>query len=112
MTATDHPTVTVPSFSLEGLPLLTDKVVVLSGVGPGLGRSLGETRDYSEQTAHHIDAEVGRIISDCYARAKSILVEHGNKMARLAETLLEQETVDRDEFLMLMRDDMGEYVVA
>ena len=42
MTATDHPTVTVPSFSLEGLPLLTDKVVVLSGVGPGLGRSLGE----------------------------------------------------------------------
>ncbi|WP_206051664.1 SDR family oxidoreductase [Nocardioides ferulae] len=42
MTATGTPVSTTPGSSLEGLPLLTDKVVVLSGVGPGLGRSLGE----------------------------------------------------------------------
>jgi len=70
-----------------------------------LGRALGEPRDYSEQTARDIDEEVARIVNECYLRAKTILLEHRDKMVRLAEVLLEQETVDRNEFLELMRDD-------
>ena len=67
-----------------------------------LGRSLAEQRDYSEQTAHSIDKEVKRIIDEAYQRAKDILIHNHNKMIRLAETLLEVETVDRETYERLM----------
>jgi len=77
-----------------------------------LGRSLGEMRDYSEQTARDIDEEMKRIISQCYDRAKSILTEHRSKMVKLAEALIEYETVDREAFEGLMHDDAPEIIAA
>jgi len=66
------------------------------------GRSLGMERDYSEQAARSIDEEVSRLIAQAYERAKSLLVEHRDKMQALAEVLLEEETVDRQRFEELM----------
>ncbi len=68
-----------------------------------LGRSITEQRDYSEQTAREIDEEVARIVNQAYKRAKAILKEHRDKLVRLAELLLEVETVDRAQFEALMR---------
>ncbi|HEC23524.1 MAG TPA: ATP-dependent zinc metalloprotease FtsH [Chloroflexi bacterium] len=67
-----------------------------------LGRSLGERRDYSDETARMIDNEVAYILSRSYERAKEILTEHHHKLVSLARTLLEVETVDRQQFEMLM----------
>jgi len=67
-----------------------------------LGRSLGEQRDYSDDTARAIDSEVTRILNHSYERAKSILLEHRDKLVKLAKTLLDVETVDRGQFESLM----------
>lgn len=75
------------------------------GDDPGtvfLGRTLGEPRDYSDETARAIDNEVSDILSKAYERAKRILSEHKNKLLALARTLLEVETVDREQFETLM----------
>jgi cell division protease FtsH len=66
------------------------------------GRSLGMERDYSEQAARAIDEEVNAIIAHCYERARSLLIEHRERMQLLAEVLLEEETVDRQRFEELM----------
>ncbi len=60
-----------------------------------LGRDIGETRDYSEQSAEEIDNEVRRILQTAYSRAKNLLIENRDKLDRLIKVLLEQETLDR-----------------
>ncbi|GAB4315826.1 MAG: ATP-dependent zinc metalloprotease FtsH [Phototrophicales bacterium] len=67
-----------------------------------LGRELGEQRDYSELYAQEIDNEVKRILQTGYERAKSILKEHEDKLHELANVLIEQETLDSEQFENLM----------
>ncbi len=67
-----------------------------------LGREIGEQRDYSEAVAEEIDAEVRRIVSEAYERARTILNDHRDKLERVAQTLLEVETLDRQAFERLM----------
>ncbi|MFQ3567484.1 MAG: ATP-dependent zinc metalloprotease FtsH [Aggregatilineales bacterium] len=67
-----------------------------------LGRDLYEQRDYSEQAAEEIDNEVKRILQTAYQRAKATLIEHRDKLDRLAQVLIEQETLDRPHFEQLM----------
>jgi cell division protease FtsH len=67
-----------------------------------LGRDLYEQRDYSEQAAEEIDNEVKRILQTAYQRAKATLTEHRDKLDRLAQVLIEQETLDRPHFEQLM----------
>lgn len=62
-----------------------------------LGRDITEIRDYSEETARLIDAEVKKIIDDCYARAKDILSINEEKLKNLAERLLEKEVLTETE---------------
>jgi cell division protease FtsH len=69
-----------------------------------LGRELGEQRDYSEQVAEEIDNEVRRILQNAYTRAKQILTENRDKIDKLVNVLLEQETLDRGQFEALMND--------
>ena len=69
---------------------------------PFLGRDIMEDRNYSEEVAEKIDAEVRRIIESCYDRAVSILTEHRAKMDEISELLLERETIEREEFERLM----------
>ena len=59
-----------------------------------LGREIAQHRDYSEDTAIKIDKEVQKIIGDQYARAKTIIGENRDTLVRLAEALLEFETLD------------------
>ena len=68
---------------------------------PYLG-SLGETRNYSEETARAIDQEMRDIVDCAYQRAKTILSQQRHKLESLARTLLEVETVDRAQFEALM----------
>jgi cell division protease FtsH len=62
-----------------------------------LGRDLGEERNYSEEVASKIDAEVRRIIESCYQRGKQILTDNWNKVERMVASLLEYETVEAEE---------------
>ncbi len=60
-----------------------------------LGRQLGSrTKDYSEATAIEIDAEVRRIVSEQYGKAKAILEERRKVLENMAEALIEYETLD------------------
>jgi cell division protease FtsH len=67
-----------------------------------LGRSLAEQRNYSEDTARLIDREVDNILNRAYERARALLTEHRDKLLSLASALLEIETVDRQQFELLM----------
>jgi cell division protease FtsH len=67
-----------------------------------LGREITEQRDYSEEVAKQIDAEVKRIIDTAYERAMSILKEHRDKLDQLAKRLIEVETVEGAELEALL----------
>ncbi len=62
-----------------------------------LGREIAQHRDYSEQTAIKIDEEVRRIVEEAYETAKSILQEHEDLLHKIAETLIDKETLDGKE---------------
>ena len=64
---------------------------------PFLGRELTEDRDYSEATAQVIDAEVKEILHECHEQVKTILQENRGKLDRLAEELIEKETLTSKE---------------
>jgi cell division protease FtsH len=59
-----------------------------------LGREIAQHQDYSEDTAIKIDQEVNRLIIDQYNRARQIIVENKDALVRLAEALLERESLD------------------
>ncbi len=64
-----------------------------------LGREINEQRDYSEAVAQTIDSEIKAIIMRAYDRAKDLLIEHRDDLDRIAEQLLERETLSADEFV-------------
>jgi len=59
-----------------------------------LGREIAQHRDFSEDTAIKIDQEVKKIVSEQYQRARNIIEDNRDTMIRLAEALLERETLD------------------
>lgn len=63
-----------------------------------IGRDLAHTRSHSESIAGEIDKEVKAIISDCYAKAKAIILENEEVLHKCAALLLEKEKITRDEF--------------
>jgi cell division protease FtsH len=72
-----------------------------------LGRDFGRTQDYSEETANQIDAEVKKIVTRAYERAKGILLDSTKVMHRLARTLLEREVLDGEEVLQIIAEETG-----
>ncbi len=63
-----------------------------------LGRDYGQrTQDYSEQTAQEIDQEVRAIVQNQYVRVKDFLTRSREKLERLADSLIERETLDAEE---------------
>ena len=58
-----------------------------------LGREISEERDYGDKVAEEIDDEVKGLISRAYQQANEILITHKPKLVRLAEYLIEHETV-------------------
>jgi cell division protease FtsH len=68
-----------------------------------LGREIAQHRDYSEETARKIDAEINMLVMQAYERARSVLTEHLDVLHKLAEELLEKETVLGAELDTLIR---------
>jgi cell division protease FtsH len=62
-----------------------------------LGREIAQHRDYSEQTAIKIDEEVRRIVEEAYETAKRILQEHEDLLHKIAQTLIDKETLNGKE---------------
>jgi cell division protease FtsH len=73
-----------------------------------LGRDFLRDKNYSESTAITIDAEVRRIIDECYDRAKKILKENLDKLKKLSGVLLEKEVLESEEIKQIVG--MGEAV--
>lgn len=67
-----------------------------------LGKDFGEQRDYSESMAEEIDAEIKQFVIHAYERAKQVLTEHREKLDRVANYLLERETLSATEFIASM----------
>jgi len=62
-----------------------------------LGRDIASDRDFSDSTAATIDSEVRKLVDEAYLRAKDVLVSNKHVLDKLAEMLIEKETVDADE---------------
>jgi cell division protease FtsH len=67
-----------------------------------LGREIAQHRDYSEDTAIKIDAEVRGIVTGAYTRARNILETHRDALERIAHGLLEREVLDANEMRLLI----------
>jgi cell division protease FtsH len=59
-----------------------------------LGREMIRSKDYSEQTAEEIDAEVKRLIDEGNSRAKALIEANRDKLEVVAKALLEYETLE------------------
>jgi len=68
-----------------------------------LGREIHEQRDYSEKTAEKIDAEITSFINQGMNKAKEILLKQKAALEKIAQVLLEKETIERDEFDALLK---------
>ncbi len=73
-----------------------------------IGRDMGQVKNYSEKIAAEIDAEVKKIISDCYNEAERILKENVEKLHKVAKTLFVKEKMGEDEFSQIMKADDSE----
>lgn len=67
-----------------------------------LGRDITAERDFSEETAAIIDAEVRKLVDQAYTRAKQVLTENRAVLDQLASMLVEKETVDSEELQELL----------
>ncbi len=94
-----------------------------SGVGPlslasrddpylGGDASAPVGKPLSEETARLVDAEVRRIVDECYGRAKELLEEHRERLEALAAALLEHESLDAAEIRRVAGIDEGEATLA
>lgn len=63
-----------------------------------IGRDFGHTQNYSEDVAAKIDAEIKRIIDECYARCEEILKANAPAVEETVALLLEKEKIDADDF--------------
>jgi cell division protease FtsH len=69
---------------------------------PFLGREFSTEPDYSDEIAREIDDEVRRIVEVAHQRAKDILTEHQQDLAKISEILVKRETIEKEEFLALL----------
>jgi cell division protease FtsH len=84
----------------------------MSGLGPltfgkkeeqiFLGRELAQHRDFSEETARQIDAEVRRFVNNGYDSARKVIEENKEILVRIAQALLEREVLDASELKLIM----------
>jgi cell division protease FtsH len=84
----------------------------MSGMGPltfgkkeeqiFLGREISQHRDFSEETARQIDAEVRGLVDEAYRSAYDILNTNQELMHRISNALLERETLDANDLRLLL----------
>ena len=76
-----------------------------------LGRDFSSGRNYSENVAAEIDAEMREIIEDCYQKCIDILKEHIDQLHFLARYLMKYEKIDDKDFATLMKGEMDSSVI-
>ena len=82
-------------------------LVALEGGSSGevfLGRGLSPRSEYSEEVANQIDEQVRAIAMQCYAEARRLIRDNRPLVDRLVEMLLEQETIEGDQFRTIVAD--------
>jgi cell division protease FtsH len=67
-----------------------------------LGRDFAAQPDYSDQVAFEIDSEIRRLIDEAHDEALDILTEHRIHLDRIAEVLIERETIEKEELIDLL----------
>ena len=67
-----------------------------------LGRSVSQQKNVADTTASTIDAEIRRIVDDAYGEATRILKKNNDELERLAQGLLEYETLNGDEIRIIV----------
>jgi cell division protease FtsH len=67
-----------------------------------LGREINQHRDYSEETAIRIDSAVKNIVTNAYSRARTTIEGNRESLERIAQALLERESLDGNEIKMLI----------
>lgn len=72
-----------------------------------LGRDIARDRNYSEEVAAEIDAEVRRIVESCHAKARELLTNHRDALDRIVERLKEKETLEGQELEELLNATVG-----
>lgn len=77
-----------------------------------LGREVAEEKDYSDKTAELIDHEVSKLLSAAKKKTESILNEKRDILDKIAQRLLERETIEKEEFdAMMQGKDVFESIV-
>ncbi len=69
-----------------------------------MGRDIASDRDFSDETAAAIDEEVRNYVDQAYSRAKKVLLDNRHILDRLAQMLIEKETVEADELQNVLAD--------
>lgn len=92
---------------MERATKMAQSMVLYYGMSPAIGNisfydSTGQsdwnfTKPFSEKTAETIDAEVKRIVSEAYAKAKELILEHREQIDQLAAQLYEKEVLFRED---------------
>ena len=67
-----------------------------------LGRSVSQQKNMADSTASIIDSEIRRIVDDAYTAATKILKKHDDQLERLAQGLLEYETLNGEEIRIIV----------
>jgi len=68
-----------------------------------LGREIAQHRDYSEETAIRIDAQVKKLVQGAYDTAAAIIQERSDALVKIAESLLEREILDGNEVMQIIK---------
>ncbi|OHA02825.1 MAG: cell division protein FtsH [Candidatus Sungbacteria bacterium RIFCSPHIGHO2_02_FULL_52_23] len=69
-----------------------------------LGRELGTSRNYSEETARMIDGEIKRLMDEAFERAKKVLTRRRETLDAIAAVLIEKETIEREAFNTIVKE--------
>ena len=69
-----------------------------------LGRDYTKNRNISDTVAHEIDEEMRSIINNCYNKTKKIITENKDLLSLIANTLLEEETITKEEIDYLVEN--------
>jgi cell division protease FtsH len=72
-----------------------------------LGKDMIESKHYSEDSARQIDTEISNILQECYATSQKIIKIYRKQLDKIANTLIEKEVLEYEEFTDLVKDIMN-----
>ena len=74
-----------------------------------IGRDLAQAKAHSELVSGEIDREIHRIIDECYAKAKALILENSDVLHKSAQLLLKKEKISRAEFEALFEKQQEDF---